>query len=126
MRSLIKQHRKPDVKFFSDGRIYITARVAGDIGLEDGDAIDIAFDKGKYYMYVSRKKATRGYVARCHRIKKGSRFMRCNSKDITDGILKAVGVKDKAYLLAGAPGLIAEIGRFAVTINVNNNLSVPH
>lgn len=122
MKSLIKQARRPDVKFFRDGRIYITARVARDIGLEDTDAIDVACDNGKYYLYVARKKAPGGYVARCHSMKKGSRFMRCNSRDITDGILKAVGVKDRAYLLAGNPELLPEIGRFAVTINVNNNL----
>lgn len=110
------------MKFFRDGRIYITARVAREISLEAGDAIDIACGNGRYYLYVSRKKAPEGYVARCYPQKSGSAFMRCNSRDITDGILKAAGAEDRAYLLVGPPELLAELGRFAVPVNVNNNL----
>lgn len=125
MKSLIKQYRNPDIKFFKDGKIYITSRVSKSIGLESGDAIDVVFDKGKYYLYVSRKKAPQGYVARCYKTKATGRFMRCNSKEISAGILKAAQATEKAFLLVGRAELLPEAGRFGVTINVNNNLYEP-
>lgn len=122
MESLIKQYRKPDIKFFRDGRIYITARIAKEMDLKTGDAIDIIYGKGRYYLCISRRNAPMGYVARCYRPRKSSRFMRCNSTEITSGILRAAGARDKAYLLAGRAELIPEIGQFALPLNVSNNL----
>ena len=44
--------RRPDITFYRNGRIDITASVAERLSLRAGDVIDIARGKEEYYLYV--------------------------------------------------------------------------
>ena len=47
-----KSSRRPDISFYQDGRIDITARVVKLLNLQPGDVIDIAEAGGEYLLYV--------------------------------------------------------------------------
>ena len=52
MTSLLPNSRRPDVTFYPDGRIDITARIAKILELQSGDVIDVAAHYGEYLLYV--------------------------------------------------------------------------
>lgn len=55
MNSILRTTRKPDVTFYKSGRIDITARVAMLLRLAEGDIIDVATEKGEYFLYVKHR-----------------------------------------------------------------------
>lgn len=57
MQSILNNIRRPDITFYPNGRIDITARVAGMLSLESGDVIDILHDGREFYIYVRAKRS---------------------------------------------------------------------
>lgn len=98
---LDKPSRKPDITFFEDGRIDISARVANMLSLEWGDVVDIAYYCGEYHLYISHKNPIARYDARVRTTKKRSRNFRCNSARLARAMLCAAGEKLSARLPAG-------------------------
>ena len=52
MTSILSTSRRPDISFYPNGRIDITARIAKMLALQAGDVIDVAEEGGEYYLYV--------------------------------------------------------------------------
>ena len=84
MTSIIAKSRRPDVTFYPDGHIDLTANVAKLLQLQSGDVIDIAQSGAEYLMYVRLRNADRigRHVAQVYPTKKGkhrSNNFRCHS-----------------------------------------------
>lgn len=108
MLSLIKNTRKPDIKFYRDGRIFITARVSRILGLSPGDAINIALLDGEYLLFALSETIGRHH-ARCHPTKKGSHNFCANSTRLARALLDSCGIADqKASFMIGVPIILDE------------------
>lgn len=55
IKSISANTRKPDLTFYSNGRIDICANAAKALGLVRGDVIDIASDGVEVYLYVKHR-----------------------------------------------------------------------
>lgn len=114
MESLLGNTRKPDVSFFKDGHINITARVAKTLNIEEGDVIDILKDGKELYLYVKAKsKDVVGlHMNRCRstRPEKGYRNFRTNCKRLCDAIFQLCGSSEVVQLAAGEGFEIENIG----------------
>ena len=74
MIKLLERTRRPDITFFRNGRISITARVVRLLSLQPGDSINVAFHLGECYLLAVRHQNAIGrHVAQCHPTKKGSK-----------------------------------------------------
>lgn len=77
MKRILDDCRRPDVYFRASGRIDITAGVAAQLGLVDGDVIGLAEYGGECYLYRRFPSGSPGrYRGRLHRTNKGSRYLR--------------------------------------------------
>lgn len=65
--------RRPDITFYSSGRIDITSALADRLGLEHDDVIDIAVDGLEYYIYILVHSAKGQYEGKCRSTKNGKR-----------------------------------------------------
>jgi hypothetical protein len=104
--SILNSSRKPDITFYSNGRIDITARVAAILQIEAGDVLDIETNGVDYYLYVRRKAGTYigSHVATAHRTKGCSNNFRAYSKTLASAILNSIqGQPSMARLCAGQP-----------------------
>jgi hypothetical protein len=114
MESLIGNTRKPDLSFFKDGHIDITARVAKSINLEDGDVIDILKDGKELYLYVKTKsKDVVGlHTGRCRTTSpsKGYRNFRTNCKRLCDAIFGLCSNDGVVKLAAGESFEMPNVG----------------
>lgn len=124
MGSILGNSRRPDVTFYSSGRIDITARIAKMLNLSQGDVIDIDFYNGEYLLYVRYKcnEVIGRHEARCLASKNKSHNFRAYSKRLTEAILCACNA-DKAQLASGAAVELDSIG-LAVPLVTRNNLYV--
>lgn len=93
MENLIDNTRRPDVSFYSSGRIDITAKVAKTLGLSDGDVINVATDGYEYLLYVQTKgeNVVGAHTAQVHATNKGKTHnFRTHSRALCDAVFKAV------------------------------------
>lgn len=126
MKSLLGSFsRKPDVSFYKNGRIDITARVARIIGIAPGDVLDVAFDGGEYYMFVREKaNACIGrHEAQCWPTKKGFHNYRAHSKRLCTAIMKLSNAQYVARLPTGDRALLFDKTTPAIILIARNNLS---
>jgi hypothetical protein len=129
MTSILPHSRKPDVSFYSDGRIDITARIAKELNLQQGDVIDVVTSGWKYLLYVRLRAAdTDGrHEAQVYRTKQNSNNFRTYSRTITDVILEEVSSHTSmlngkiARLPAGKAVTLENYGK-AVPIRIHNTL----
>lgn len=117
MKSLVEINKLPDISFYPNGRIDITARLAKMLNLQCGDVIDISREGGEYYLHKRFQdfKPIGRHAACCyatHRYKNTCNNLRVYYKPLTDHILALVGA-DVARLAVGEP------------VNVNGILAVP-
>ena len=83
MHSILDNTRRPDVTFYPNGRIDITARVAKILDLHQGDVIDIADNGGiEYLLYIKYRGETLvgNHESVCRQSKRRSRNFRAYSK----------------------------------------------
>lgn len=106
MTSILGNTRKPDVSFYQNGRIDLTARIVKALGIEKGDVIDVAMDCGEYLLYVAHKgKDVAGaHEAQCYpsNIRKTHNY-RCHSKRLCEAMMKVAGTPS-----AKAQGTVAK------------------
>lgn len=105
MTLLGKTTRRPDISFFRNGRIDITARLAKDIGLQPGDVIDIAIDGDEYLLHIRHKAqdVIGRHEAQCfptNKWPKRTHNLRAHSKRLAEAVLHITGT-DNARLNAG-------------------------
>lgn len=127
MTNLLGNTRKPDITFYKNGRIDITARVAKALELSEGDVIDVAMERHEYLLYIKyhHDNVVGRHEAQCRETKRGLR--KCNnirtySKRLTDAILQASGTDLIARLPVGAVVQL-ESGITAIPIITRNPLS---
>lgn len=93
MTSLLGNTRKPDVSFYRNGRIDISARVVKALGIERGDVIDVVTDGDEYLLYVVHKgkDVSGAHEAQCYpsNIRRTHNF-RCHSKRLSKAVRAAV------------------------------------
>lgn len=127
MKSVLGSTRRPDISFYRNGKIDITARISDAIGLEDGDVIDIAEDRGEYYLYVRVKssEAVGRHEARCfptHKGGKRNRNFRAYSRKLSEFVLSHSGSEDVARVPAGKGEYLPNLGK-AINIIIGCNLT---
>lgn len=127
MRSVLGSTRRPDITFHQSGKIDITARVSNAIDIQEGDVIDLAEDRGEYYLYVRVKAcdAVGKHEGRCRptkRSKNGGRNFRAYSKRLCDFVLACSGSHDRARVPAGKGEDIPTLGK-AINIIIGYNLT---
>jgi hypothetical protein len=104
MESILGNSRKPDISFFRDGHIDITARVAKSLSLSEGDIIDILRSDREFYIYVkTRNQDVVGqHAGRCRTTRPNSYCnFRTNCKKLTDAILAECNEAEVVRLAAG-------------------------
>lgn len=128
MESLIGNTRKPDLTFFRNGQINITARIAKCLSLSEGDIVDILKSDRELYFYVKSRNGdiVGQHSGRCRstRPKKGYRNFRVNCKRLTDAIFRECNGRDVVQLAAGDLIEIDHIGKalpLITRINLYNN-----
>lgn len=91
MQQIIGISRRPDITFYPNGRIDITARIARAISLHHGDVIGIAINGTERYIYVRlRADMVNGrHCATVHATKRGSHNFRCYSRQICQAMLSS-------------------------------------
>lgn len=102
MNNILKTTRRPDISFYPDGRIDITARVTKALSLQPGDVIDILTDGVEFYLYIKYKKALGRHHAQLFPTNKGM----CNNlRAHSVALTKAIGavISLPARLMAGKP-----------------------
>lgn len=125
MGSIIGKHtRRPDVSFYRNGRIDITASVARVLDLHDGDVIDIDYQNGEYMLYVRLRgeNAIGRHEAQCRPTKEGTFNYRAYSKKLCTAILAACNAVSEARLSMGTAIEHPQIG-IAVPLITRNNLA---
>lgn len=106
MVSLIKNTRRPDITFFRDGRILITARIARLLNLATGDVINIAIHDNEYLLFAKHNVIGR-HEAQCYPTKRGSHNFCANSIRLSRALLDACNIPDqKASFMMGEPATI--------------------
>lgn len=132
MKSLLgNRTRRADITFYKSGRIDITSRIAKQIGLRDGDVIDIGYENGEYFLYCAAKAENLigRHEAQCHSTHKGrlhpSNNLRANSKRITDVMLRVARATECARIWAGEYCELDQIGKSVIIIPASNNLLNP-
>lgn len=128
MFTILANTRRPDISFYPDGRIDITARIAKALSLKEGDVIDIIFNDGEFLLYVSQRSGQRigrhkATVMPTNSGKRHSNNFRTYSKHLAREMSKAAydryGMKTR--LPAGEPISMANYGT-AIPIITRNPL----
>lgn len=96
LKRVIGNTRMPDVTFYEDGHIDISATAARVLGLMPGDVIDMAVDGIELYLMVSSHGEVGRHMARCYPSSHRGGHYRLNSKRLVNYIRRYVGRKDKA------------------------------
>ena len=94
MESLLKTTRRPDIAFYRNGRIDISASVVKALGLQRGDSIDVTTDGYEYLLYVSHRAGNGRFEAQClpTNIKKSTNSFRAHSVRLCRAVRGAVPV----------------------------------
>ncbi len=105
MQSILGNTRKTDITFHANGRIDISARVAGILSLQKGDVIDVMDGGEEFYIYVKLHAPTVGrHEAACFPTHSRSRHFRAWSQRLCRALIKAGGSSlDKVELSCGTP-----------------------
>lgn len=106
MIKLLEHTRRPDITFWRDGRIYITARVARLLSLRPGDALNIAVRDGEYLMHaIHLHNAIGHHEAQCfptNKRKGRGNNLRANSVRLCRILLNSSGITaDRASYMIG-------------------------
>jgi len=120
MTSLLSNSRRPDVTFYSNGTIDISARIAKQLALADGDVIDVLHNNGEYLLYIRHKKSDiiGRYEGTVHPINNSKAFtnrFRVNSRKLAEAIFKAAG-KEHAKVLHLPAGLHVTVEGYGTAI----------
>lgn len=105
--------RKPDITFYDNGRIDISAHVSNILSIRNGDVIDILDYGMEIYLYVRMHAPTVGkYGATCFETKKNSRNFRTYSTCLCKAVMDICKVSDlkKIKLAVGEPQEIEGYG----------------
>jgi anaerobic selenocysteine-containing dehydrogenase len=125
MESLLGNTRKPDIAFYRDGHINITARIAKSLHIQEGDVVDIMKQDRELYLYVKMKSrdVVGQHTGRCRSTTphKGYRNFRTNCKRLCDAIFGICGDSNIVQLAAGECIDIPDIG-LAVPLITRINL----
>lgn len=128
MESLLGNTRRPDVSFFKNGRIDITASVAKKLNLGNGDVIDIARCDRELYLYVKWRNhdVVGNHTARCKTTKSKERCanFRAFSVKLCASILEICNAENVVRLAAGDAIHVEGIGAavpLVTRINLHNN-----
>lgn len=91
MQPILTISRRPDITFYPDGRIDITARIARALNLQHGDVIDIAVNGTERYIYVRIRadKVNGRHCATVYATKHGSHNFRCYSSQLCNAMIGA-------------------------------------
>lgn len=105
MDPIIKHNRRPDITFYRNGRITITARIARMLSLQQGDCINVMQDGQEYLLHVQPRPGCGNYVAACYRVKPGSNSFYCSSTFLCQHILEVAKCPDavRAGFFIGYP-----------------------
>lgn len=100
MRSILNNTRRPDVTFYPNGRIDITANVARKLNLHQGDVIDIVDNGGlEYLLYIKHRGETLvgNHEAVCRQSKRRSHNFRAYSKRLCSFMFRFTDRKDEPF-----------------------------
>lgn len=96
MTNLLELPRRPDITFSRRGLITISAGVAKTLGIQPGDAINVAVDNGDFLLFVAAGADCRGRrPATCYPVNKGCRHFRANSVALCRAMFDACGISAK-------------------------------
>ncbi len=126
MTDLVSNTRRPDVSFYPDGRIDITARVAKELQITKGDIINISTDGFEYLLYVKMKAdSVRGsHEAACHPTNRKTNNFRAHSTRLARAVLDIVGPQlTEARLPVGKPFFNKALQRVVVPLITRNPLT---
>ncbi len=127
MTDLISNTRRPDVSFYSNGRVDITARVAKELRIETGDVINISTDGYEYLLYVKMKADNvRGaHEAVCYPTsRRNTHNFRAHSIRLARAVIDIVGVHlGEARLPVGKSYFSKELGSIVVPLITRNPLT---
>lgn len=108
MELLIEQSRRPDITFFRDGRILMSASVTLALGLKPGDCINIAADNGEFYLFALPNPPCGRNIARVYPTKPNSNNFCANSVRLTRRLLDMLHITDtRAAFFIGKPVCIS-------------------
>lgn len=131
MRSLIDNTRRPDVIFYRNGKIEITANVAKTLNLQAGDVIDIITNNVEYYLVVKYKanEVVGNHDGKVMRSNKRGNHLRCYSTKICNKIFSICKFEhnssylcsEKVRLACGLPTVLSTHGQ-ALPLIIKNPL----
>lgn len=94
MMKLLKNTRRPDITFYRNGAIRLTAGVIKLLSISPGDSINIAVDNGEYLLYSihhEKDDCFRRFEAQCYPSKRGGLNFCANSVRLCRSLLAAIG-----------------------------------
>lgn len=104
MHSIIGNTRRTDIVFHKSGRIDISALVAKEIGLKNGDVIDIMVDGVEWYIYIKHHSSSIGrHRAAAFATNVRGKNFRVWSKTLCNAVLKECNATDMVKLYTGMP-----------------------
>lgn len=122
MESIIGCTRRPDITFYDDGRIDITAHIARQLSLSEGDSIDVGKEHDEYFLYVRRHydpTVDFGFEATVRTTKKRSHNFRAYSVRLCRAVLNLYEEKNKVSPQIGQPQHHDNYGIFIPLIYIN-------
>lgn len=108
MQNILNNPRKPDITFFYSGRIDITSRVVKQLGMQEGDSINIgSSNEGHdYFLYIQHrhdKKRPFSFDATVRPTKVRSNNFRAYSSKLCRGLLEIYDAAFKVAPQLGCP-----------------------
>lgn len=122
MESIIGCSRRPDITFYADGRIDITARIVRQLSLGEGDCIDVGKLRDDYFLYVRRRfdpTVNFGYEATVRTTKRRSHNFRAYSVRMCRAVLKIYKAERKVSPQLGQPLCHDNYGVIIPLIRIN-------
>lgn len=116
MQRILTVSRRPDITFYPNGRIDITARIARAIKLQHGDVIDIAINGSERYIYVRLRadKVNGRHTATVYATKKRSHNFRCYSRELCRAMIGT----DSNSILRCPAGKVIEHEQYGKMMNL--------
>lgn len=104
--------RRTDISVYPNGRIDITARIARQLHLADGDVIDIGSERGEYYLYIryTSNNVVGRHAGVVHATRVNNNNFRTYAKSITSALYAITGVLDVSPMrcACGAPEIMPD------------------
>lgn len=92
MMNQIVSNIKPDIKFMPNGDIHLTSKVVSLLGIEEGDAIQVACDNDETYIYVHTRQAKgKNIIGIARQPNKSSGYLRVRWASLCREIIKSDG-----------------------------------